>query len=194
MHLFTVGFESAVADIRFGNSNRVVLVLLVLYLSSWLAFRASRRLDYCSSQGCPFECSFCADPMVYRQRWSGLRAERVVEGVISGLHRSPYHGFSVEFAQHREYVPGDEIRRIDWKAYGKFDRYFIKEYEEETNLRAYLLLDASASMDYGAAGLRKFDYGCYLAVSLAYLMLRQGDDVGLVTFGAQVQRLRQPQT
>ena len=121
-----------------------------------------------------------------------LRARHVVEGLLSGLHQSPYRGYSVEFAEHREYVPGDEIRRIDWKAYGKFDRYFVKEYEEETNLRAYLLLDASASMDYGTAGLRKFDYGCYLAVSLAYLMLRQGDDVGLVTFGAQVQRYIPP--
>jgi uncharacterized protein (DUF58 family) len=112
--------------------------------------------------------------------------------VAGGLHQSPYRGYSVEFAEHREYVPGDEIRRIDWKAFGKFDRYFVKEYEEETNLRAYLLLDASASMDYGAAQVRKFDYGCYLAVSLAYLMLRQGDDVGLVTFGEQIQRYIPP--
>jgi uncharacterized protein (DUF58 family) len=123
-----------------------------------------------------------------------LRARHVVEGVLSGLHQSPYRGYSVEFAEHREYAPGDEIRRIDWKAYGKFDRYFVKEYEEETNLRAYLLLDASASMDYGSDGVRKFDYGCYLAVSLAYLMLRQGDDVGLLTFGAQVQRYIPPRS
>jgi uncharacterized protein (DUF58 family) len=121
-----------------------------------------------------------------------LRARHVVEGLLSGLHKSPYRGYSVEFAEHREYAPGDEIRRIDWKAYGKFDRYFIKEYEEETNLRAYLLLDASASMDYGSGGMRKFDYGCYLAASLAYLMLRQGDEVGLATFGAQVQRYIPP--
>jgi uncharacterized protein (DUF58 family) len=123
-----------------------------------------------------------------------LRARYVVEGLLSGLHQSPYRGYSVEFAEHREYAPGDEIRRIDWKAFGKFDRYFVKEYEEETNLRAYLLLDASASMDYGSDGIRKFDYGCYLAVSLAYLMLRQGDDVGLITFGAQVQRYIPPRS
>ena len=123
-----------------------------------------------------------------------LRARYVVEGLLSGLHQSPYRGYSVEFAEHREYVPGDEIRRIDWKAFGKFDRYFVKEYEEETNLHAYLLLDASASMDYGATPVRKFDYGCYLAVSLAYLMLRQGDDVGLVTFGEQVQRYIPPRS
>ena len=105
-----------------------------------------------------------------------VRARHVVEGLLSGMHKSPYRGHSVEFAEHREYVPGDEIRRIDWKAYGKFDRYFIKEYEEETNLRAYLLLDASASMDYAAdeSVLRKFDYAATLAASLAYLMLAAG--------------------
>jgi uncharacterized protein (DUF58 family) len=123
-----------------------------------------------------------------------LRARHVVEGLLSGLHESPYRGYSVEFAEHREYVPGDEIRRIDWKAYGKFDRYVVKEYEEETNLRAYLLLDASSSMDYGSQGVTKFAYGCSLAVSLAYLMLRQGDYVGLVTFGAQMQRYIPPRS
>src|SRR5215471_16649456 len=129
------------------------------------------------------------DPLVLAKiATMSLRARHVVEGLLSGLHDSPYRGYSVEFAEHREYVPGDEIRHIDWKAYGKFDRYFIKEYEEETNLRAYLLVDASASMDYGSECLSKFDYSCYLAASLAYLMLRQGDNVGLVTFGAQVQR------
>ena len=135
------------------------------------------------------------DPLVLAKiSTMSLRARYVVEGLLSGLHQSPYRGYSVEFAEHREYVPGDEIRRIDWKAFGKFDRYFVKEYEEETNLRAYLLLDASASMDYGAAQVRKFDYGCYLAVSLAYLMLRQGDDVGLATFGGQVQRYIPPRS
>ena len=133
------------------------------------------------------------DPLVLAKIANmSLRARHVVEGLLSGLHDSPYRGYSVEFAEHREYVPGDEIRHIDWKAYGKFDRYFIKEYEEETNLRAYLLVDASASMDYGSEGLSKFDYSCYLAASLAYLMLRQGDDVGLVTFNAQVQRYIPP--
>jgi len=114
--------------------------------------------------------------------------------MLSGLHKSPYRGYSVEFAEHREYVPGDEIRRIDWKAYGKFDRYFVKEYEEETNLRATIFLDASASMAYSSQGLSKFEYGCYLAASLAYLMLRQGDSVGLVTFGADVQRYIPPRS
>lgn len=135
------------------------------------------------------------DPLVLAKIANmSLRARHVVEGLLSGLHESPYRGYSVEFAEHREYVPGDEIRHIDWKAYGKFDRYFIKEYEEETNLRAYLLVDASASMDYGADGLSKFDYSCYLAASLAYLMLHQGDDVGLVTFGSRVQRYIPPRS
>ena len=98
-----------------------------------------------------------------------LRARWVVEGLLSGVHKSRAKGFSVEFEEHREYSPGDEIRRIDWKALGKFDRYMIKEYEDETNLRAYLLVDASASMNYASDGITKFDYGCTLTASLAYL-------------------------
>lgn len=123
-----------------------------------------------------------------------LRARYVVEGLLSGMHKSPYRGYSVEFAEHREYVPGDEIRRIDWKAYGKFDRYFIKEYEEETNLRAYIFLDASASMAYGSQDISKFDYGSYLAAAMAYLMLRQGDYVGLITFNTEVQSYIPPRS
>ena len=111
-----------------------------------------------------------------------LRARYVVEGLISGLHTSPYKGFSVEFSEHRQYAPGDEIRHIDWKAYAKFDRYYIKEYEEETNLRCYLLVDVSASMNYRSNGVSKFDYACYLAAALAYIILNQQDLVGLVTF------------
>ena len=135
------------------------------------------------------------DPLVLAKIANmSVRARHVVEGLLSGMHKSPYRGHSVEFAEHREYVPGDEIRRIDWKAYGKFDRYFIKEYEEETNLRAYLLLDASASMDYAAdeSAPRKFDYAATLAASLAYLMLRQGDEVGLVTFNTELLRYIPP--
>jgi len=115
-----------------------------------------------------------------------LRARWVVEGLMSGIHRSRSKGFSVEFEEHREYSPGDEIRRIDWKALGKFDRYFIKEYEDETNLRAYLLLDSSASMDYASDGVTKFDYGCTLTASLAYLILRQQDAAGVVTFSDRI--------
>jgi uncharacterized protein (DUF58 family) len=121
-----------------------------------------------------------------------LRARWVVEGIMSGIHRSRSKGFSVEFEEHREYSPGDEIRRIDWKALGKFDRYFIKEYEDETNLRAYLLLDTSASMDYSSDGFSKFDYGCTLTASLAYLILRQQDAAGLVTFSNHIENFIPP--
>jgi uncharacterized protein (DUF58 family) len=121
-----------------------------------------------------------------------LRARWVVEGLMSGVHRSRAKGFSVEFEEHREYSPGDEIRRIDWKALGKFDRYFIKEYEDETNLRAYLLLDTSASMDYASDGITKFDYGCTLTASLAYLILRQQDAAGVVTFSDHIEAFIPP--
>ena len=121
-----------------------------------------------------------------------LRARWVVEGMMSGVHRSRSKGFSVEFEEHREYSPGDEIRRIDWKALGKFDRYFIKEYEEETNLRAYLLLDASGSMDYASDGISKYDYGCTLTASLAYLILKQQDAAGIVTFSNRIEAFIPP--
>jgi uncharacterized protein (DUF58 family) len=121
-----------------------------------------------------------------------LRARWVVEGLLSGVHKSRAKGFSVEFEEHREYAPGDEIRRIDWKAFGKFDRYFIKEYEDETNLRAYLLLDGSASMDYASGAVSKFDYGCTLIASLAYLILKQQDAVGLVTFSDRIEAFVPP--
>jgi uncharacterized protein (DUF58 family) len=123
-----------------------------------------------------------------------LRARYVVEGLISGLHTSPYKGFSVEFSEHRQYAPGDEIRHIDWKAYGKFDRYYIKEYEEETNLRCYLLVDASASMDYRSDSVSKFDYACYLAAALAYVMLNQQDLVGLITFADGIRQQLPPRS
>jgi uncharacterized protein (DUF58 family) len=123
-----------------------------------------------------------------------LRARYVVEGLISGLHTSPYKGFSVEFSEHRQYAPGDEIRHIDWKAYAKFDRYYIKEYEEETNLRCYLLVDVSASMNYRSNGVSKFDYACYLAAALAYIILNQQDLVGLVTFADGIRRQLPPRS
>jgi uncharacterized protein (DUF58 family) len=121
-----------------------------------------------------------------------LRARWVVEGLMSGVHKSRAKGFSVEFEEHREYSPGDEIRRIDWKALGKFDRYFIKEYEDETNLRAYLLVDASASMNYASNGITKFDYACTLTASLAYLILKQQDAAGVVTFSNRVEAFIPP--
>lgn len=123
-----------------------------------------------------------------------LRARLVVEGVLSGLHRSPYHGFSVEFAQHREYTPGDEIRYIDWKVFGRSDRHYIKEFEEETNLKAYLLLDASSSMTYASGPLSKLEYASVVAASLASLFLRQRDAVGLVIFDDAVRRYLPPRS
>ena len=115
-----------------------------------------------------------------------LRARSVVEGALSGMHRSPHHGSSVEFAEHKEYSAGDEIKHIDWKAYGKFDKYYVKRFEQETELRAYLLIDSSASMDYRGAGVSKLDYARMLAASLAYLLLRQQDQVGMVAFGERL--------
>jgi len=123
-----------------------------------------------------------------------LKARLIVEGFISGLHKSPYHGFSVEFAEHREYVPGDEIKHIDWKVYGRTDRYYVKQYEEETNLAATILLDTSESMAYASpdVGVSKLDYASYVAASLAYLMLQQQDAVGLATFDAEVAQFLPP--
>ena len=118
-----------------------------------------------------------------------LLARQVVEGFCSGLHRSPHKGFSVEFKEHRQYVPGDEIRDIDWKLYGKTDRLYIREYEEETNLRATILLDSSGSMGYSGSrseGMTKHTYAVRTAACLAYLLLQQQDSVGLVTFDTKV--------
>ena len=119
-----------------------------------------------------------------------LRARAVAEGVLTGLHRSPHHGQSVEFAEHKEYTPGDEIRHIDWKAYGKTDKYYVKRFEQETNLRAWLVVDASGSMGYRgpAAAMSKLEYASTLAAALAYLLVRQQDAAGLVAVGAEVVR------
>ena len=117
-----------------------------------------------------------------------LIARNLVEGFLTGVHKSPYKGFSVEFAEHRQYYPGDEIRHIDWRAFGKTDRYYIKEYEEETNLKAHLLVDASGSMGFKGQHASKFQYAQYIAASLAYLMLHQLDAVGLVTHDTRVRQ------
>jgi len=123
-----------------------------------------------------------------------LKARMVVEGFIAGLHKSPYHGFSVEFAEHRQYMPGDNIRDIDWKVFAKSDRFYIKQYEEETNLKAYLLLDCSASMGYASEQTVKLDYASLLAASLSYMMLKQRDAVGLVTFDEKIRRYIPPRS
>ena len=121
-----------------------------------------------------------------------LRAKFVVDGLMIGIHPSRSKGFSSEFEEHREYTQGDDIRHIDWKAYGKSDRFFIKEYREATNLRGHILLDASSSMSYASNGWSKFDYGATLAASLAYLMLKQQDSVGLMTFTQKIDRVVPP--
>lgn len=119
-------------------------------------------------------------------------ARLVVEGYMIGQHKSPFKGSSVEFVEHRQYYPGDEIRHIDWRAFGKTGRYYIKEFEEETNLRSYLLVDGSGSMAYGQSTLSKFDYARYLAASLGYLLLSQRDAVGLMTFDTKVRERIDP--
>ncbi|MBM4174585.1 MAG: DUF58 domain-containing protein [Ignavibacteria bacterium] len=121
-----------------------------------------------------------------------LKARLVVEGFMIGLHRSPYHGFSVEFSQHRQYMPGDEISRIDWKVFAKTDKYFIKQYEEETNLKAYVILDSSRSMAFSSGTITKYQYGSILAAALAYLMINQSDSVGLVQYSTKLDNIIPP--
>ena len=119
-------------------------------------------------------------------------ARGVVEGSITGLHASPNKGFSIEFAEHREYVPGDDPRHLDFKMLAKTERLYVKQYEEETNMRVQIVLDTSASMGYKySSGVTKYDYGCYLAAILAYMMTRQQDSVGLTTFDTEI-RLDMP--
>ena len=115
-----------------------------------------------------------------------LRARHIVEGFLSGMHRSPYFGQSVEFRQHREYAAGDDLRHVDWKVWARQDRLYVKQFEEDTNLRCTLLVDVSNSMSYGNRSLNKYEYGCTLAASLAYLVLKQQDAVGCVAFDSKI--------
>ena len=150
---------------------------------------------------------FLRPEVVARLRGIDLKARLVVEGFLAGLHRSPYKGFSVEFTENRPYMPGDELKRIDWKVYAKTDRFGIRQFEEETNLRAYLALDASGSMGYKSesapaarpggrptAALTKLEYGSCLAASLGYLLLHQKDSAGLVTFSDKLDRYVPPRS
>ena len=121
-----------------------------------------------------------------------LKARTIVEGFLTGLHRSPFKGFSVEFAEYRQYLPGDDLATLDWKVYARTDRHFIKKYEEETNLDCHILLDVSASMGYGTSGLTKLQYGSYLAAALAFLMNRQRDAVGLIAFDDKITKMLAP--
>ena len=122
-----------------------------------------------------------------------LKARLVVEGFITGLHRSPYHGFSVEFAEHRQYRPGDEIRHLDWKVFGRSEKYYIKQYEEETNLRSMIIVDSSASMKYASKGnISKFEYATYLSAALAYMLMNQRDSVGLSLYDTEIKSFFPP--
>jgi uncharacterized protein (DUF58 family) len=134
----------------------------------------------------PRERQFLDPAVVARLGTLELKARTVVEGFLTGLHRSPFKGFSVEFAEYRQYMPGDDLSAIDWKVYARSDRYFIKKFEEETNVDCHLMLDVSGSMGYGGRGLTKFEYGQCLAASLAYLMNRQRDAAGLVAFDDRI--------
>jgi uncharacterized protein (DUF58 family) len=133
------------------------------------------------------------DPKVIsRLKGLDLIARMVVEGFLVGLHRSPYHGFSVEFAEHREYRPGDELRYVDWKVFGRTDRYNVKVFEEETNLKAYLIVDRSGSMGFHSNSITKLEYVKYLASALSFLLLRQKDAVGLLLFSNGLDRYIPP--
>jgi len=124
-----------------------------------------------------------------------LRARLVVEGFMVGLHKSPYHGFSVEFTEHRPYMQGDNLKDVDWKVYGKTEKYYIKQYEEETNLKSYILLDKSKSMGYASKGnISKLEYGATLTAALSYLMVKQQDAVGLSIYSEKIEQHLPPRT
>src|SRR5215831_2318504 len=123
-----------------------------------------------------------------------VRARVIVEGAFAGMHQNPHAGSSIEFSEHKEYAPGDDIRRIDWKAAGRVDRYYIKRFEDETEMRTFLLLDASASMGYGRKGPSKPAYASYLAAALAYLLAQQGDPAGLLVFDERTRQILPPRT
>jgi uncharacterized protein (DUF58 family) len=140
----------------------------------------------------PGELRFLDPAVIARLGTLELKARTIVEGFLSGLHRSPFKGFSVEFAEYRQYLPGDDLSSIDWKVYARSDRYYVKKFEEETNLDCHLLLDVSASMGYGSRGVTKMEYGSMLAASLAYLMNRQRDAVGLTAFDETIVSMLPP--
>ncbi len=135
----------------------------------------------------PSTSKYLTPEVLSRLKSLEIKARLVVEGFIAGLHRSPYHGFSVEFAEYRQYMPGDSIRHVDWKVYAKSDRFYIKEFEEETNLKGYLLVDCSRSMAFAAEDrIDKLTYSLQLAAALSFLMLKQRDAVGLVGFAEKI--------
>jgi uncharacterized protein (DUF58 family) len=134
------------------------------------------------------QANFLDPETISRAEALGLHARYVVEGYMSGEHKSPFRGFSIEFTQHREYVPGDDIRHLDWKVLGRTERYYLKQYEQETNYVAHILVDGSESMRYGSGAVTKFDYARQLAACLSYLILHQRDAVSLALFDQEVQK------
>jgi len=143
------------------------------------------------------------DPLALAKvRGLEMQARLIVEGYLSGMHKSPYHGFSVEFAQHREYVPGDDLKHLDWKVYSRTGRFYLKQYDEETNLNCWLLVDASESMLYGSGPTKadgkplvsKYDYACMAAAALGYLILSQQDAAGLITYDNIIRQFLKPST
>ena len=134
----------------------------------------------------PDSKSFLHPEAIKRIAKLDLRAEHIVEGFLAGLHRSPYFGQSVELLQHRQYAPGDDLRHVDWQVWARQDRLYVKQFEEDTNMRVNLLVDVSHSMEYGPGALNKFEYGGTMAASLAYLALKNQDSVGCLTFDDQV--------
>lgn len=131
---------------------------------------------------------------IARLKGMHLKARLVVEGFLEGLHRSPFKGSSVEFAEYRPYIPGDNPKQIDWRVYGRTDRLYVKEYQEETNLRAYILLDSSGSMNYSSDKITKFEYASYLAGALIYLLIKQKDSVGLAYFDTEIRDFLPPRS
>ncbi len=146
-----------------------------------------------SNRGVQYDKQRLIDPVILsRIKSLPLIARSVVEGFIAGMHRSPYHGFSLDFAEYRAYSPGDDIRAVDWKVFGRSDKFFVKKFQGETNTQIYLLLDSSKSMAFTSQKLSKHDYGRYLAAAIAYLARRQSDAVGLLTFDSGVKRFTPP--
>jgi hypothetical protein len=136
------------------------------------------------------EARYLDPAIVARLGTIDLKVRTIVEGFLTGLHRSPYKGFSVEFAEYRQYIPGDDLATLDWKVFARSDRHFVKKYEEETNLTCHLLLDVSGSMGYGSGAITKLQYGSYLTGALAYLMNRQRDAFGLIAFDDSIAALK----
>ncbi len=130
--------------------------------------------------------SLLTEELIARIDKFNLKAKLIVEGFMIGLHKSPYHGFSVEFSDHRQYNPGDNVKSIDWKVYAKTNRYYIKRFEDETNLKCYLVIDHSNSMDFSSQNINKMEYAKSMASALAYLMINQQDAVGLLTYTDQI--------